>query len=81
MRLRIWSKMPKNMRRKMKNARSAFATCVMCALSLFGQDKIEAVDQAQSVLHETESKMEEFRDQLPSDEVNVDSVIVQRLLL
>lgn len=51
----------------------------MCRL--FVQDKIEAVNQAESVIHDTESKMEEFKDQLPSDEVNADSVIVQRLLL
>lgn len=79
MRLRIWLKMPKNMHRKIKNARSAFTTCLTCRL--FGQDKIEAVNQAESVIHDTESKMEEFKDQLPSDEVNADSIIIQRFLL
>ena len=56
-----------------------YLTCLTCRL--FGQDKIEAVNQAESVIHDTESKMEEFKDQLPSDEVNADSIIIQRLLL
>ena len=30
---------------------------------------IEAVNQAESVIHDIESKMDEFKDQLPPDEV------------
>ena len=33
------------------------------------QDMIEAVNQAESVIHDIESKMDEFKDQLPPDEV------------
>lgn len=33
------------------------------------QDKIEAINQAEGVIHDTETKMEEFKDQLPQDEV------------
>ena len=30
---------------------------------------MEAVNVAEGIVHDTESKMEEFKDQLPSDEV------------
>jgi len=30
---------------------------------------VEAVNAAEGIIHDTESKMEEFKDQLPSDEV------------
>ena len=30
---------------------------------------MEAVNQAENIVHDTESKMEEFKDQLPADEV------------
>lgn len=30
---------------------------------------MEAVNAAEGIIHDTESKMEEFKDQLPSDEV------------
>merc|ERR1712149_109299 len=33
------------------------------------KERIEAVNQAEGVLHDTESKVEEFKDQLPSDDV------------
>merc|ERR1712241_866362 len=33
------------------------------------REKIEAVNQAEGVLHDTESKMEEYKDQLPSEDV------------
>lgn len=33
------------------------------------QDLTEAVNQAEGIIHDTETKMEEFKDQLPSDEV------------
>jgi molecular chaperone DnaK len=30
---------------------------------------VEEVNRVESILHDTESKMEEYKDQLPSDEV------------
>merc|ERR1712241_1632020 len=33
------------------------------------REKIEAVNQAEGVLHDTESKMDEFKDQLPAEDV------------
>ena len=33
------------------------------------KERIEAVNQAEGVLHDTESKMEEFKDQLPAEDV------------
>merc|ERR1712241_849560 len=33
------------------------------------KDRIEAVNQAEGILHDTESKMEEFKDQLPAEDV------------
>ncbi|VDN56160.1 unnamed protein product [Dracunculus medinensis] len=33
------------------------------------KEKIEAVNQAESIVHDTESKLTEFKDQLPADEV------------
>ena len=33
------------------------------------KERIEAVNQAEGVLHDTESKVEEFKDQLPSEDV------------
>lgn len=33
------------------------------------QDRVEAVNMAEGIVHDTESKMEEFKDQLPADEV------------
>ncbi|XP_071793308.1 stress-70 protein, mitochondrial-like [Asterias amurensis] len=32
------------------------------------KDAVEAVNQAENIVHDTESKMEEFKDQLPADE-------------
>ena len=32
---------------------------------------IEAINHAESVVHDIETKMDEFKDQLPADEVNV----------
>lgn len=34
------------------------------------QDRVEAVNTAEGIVHDTETKMEEFKDQLPADEVN-----------
>ncbi|KAG7241977.1 hypothetical protein INR49_024733 [Caranx melampygus] len=33
------------------------------------KDRVEAVNTAEGIIHDTESKMEEFKDQLPADEV------------
>jgi len=35
------------------------------------QEIVEAVNVAEGIVHDTESKMEEFKDQLPSDEVGL----------
>lgn len=35
------------------------------------QDCVEAVNMAEGIVHDTETKMEEFKDQLPADEVNI----------
>ncbi len=33
------------------------------------KESVEAVNQAESMIHDVETKMEEFKDQLPADEV------------
>lgn len=33
------------------------------------RDRVEAINQAESIVHDTESKMDEFKDQLPQEEV------------
>lgn len=41
-----------------------------CKTSFYcAQDRVEAVNMAEGIIHDTESKMEEFKDQLPADEV------------
>lgn len=37
----------------------------------FAQELVEAVNMAEGIIHDTESKMEEFKDQLPADEVGI----------
>lgn len=32
------------------------------------KDRVEAVNQAEGIVHDTETKMEEFKDQLPKEE-------------
>ena len=34
------------------------------------QEAVEAVNQAEGIIHDTEAKIDEFKDQLPGDEVN-----------
>merc|ERR1712180_512319 len=34
------------------------------------RERVEAINQAEAVLHDTESKMEEFKDQLPAEDVS-----------
>ena len=36
----------------------------------FWKERVEAVNSAENIIHDTESKMEEFKDQLPSEEVS-----------
>ena len=33
------------------------------------KERVEAVNQAESIVHDTESKMDEFKEQLPAEEV------------
>ena len=33
------------------------------------KEVVEAINQGESIIHDTESKMEEFKDQLPAEEV------------
>lgn len=35
------------------------------------QERVEAVNMAEGIVHDTETKMEEYKDQLPADEVSV----------
>lgn len=37
------------------------------------RELIEAVNQGESIIHDTESKLDEFKDQLPSEEVLISS--------
>lgn len=34
------------------------------------KEVVEAINQGESIIHDTESKMEEFKDQLPADEAS-----------
>ena len=47
------------------------------------QEKTEAVNQAEGILHDTESKIEEFKDQLPADEVcsNLCATLTQPVIM
>lgn len=35
------------------------------------KERVEAVNQAEGIVHDTEAKMEEFKAQLPQEEVNI----------
>ena len=35
------------------------------------KERIESINQAESIVHDTETKMEEFKDQLPKEEVRI----------
>lgn len=55
---------------------SVFVTLPLLLLSFHStQDRVEAVNMAEGIVHDTESKMEEFKDQLPADEVEVQPLI------
>lgn len=38
------------------------------------KDRVEAINQAEGIVHDTEAKMEEFKDQLPQEEVTFGAV-------
>lgn len=40
------------------------------------QELVEAVNSAESIIHDTETKMNEFKDQLPQDEVSFYTLII-----
>lgn len=39
------------------------------------QEIVEAVNSAENIIHDTESKMEEFKDQLPAEEVGMNGTL------
>ena len=41
------------------------------------RETVEEVNRVESILHDTESKMEEYKDQLPADEVSSRSLPVE----
>lgn len=45
------------------------------------KDRVEAVNQAEGIIHDTESKLEEFKAQLPQDEVRFNNTDVAVFLL
>lgn len=40
------------------------------------KERVEAVNQAEGIVHDTETKMEEFKDQLPKEEVSTFSSFI-----
>lgn len=48
---------------------SPLVSPVVSLTSSLPQERVEAVNMAEGIIHDTESKMEEFKDQLPADEV------------
>ena len=42
------------------------------------KERIEAINQAESIIHDTETKMEEYKDQLPEEQVRL---IIESYLL
>ena len=49
---------------------------MVSADSCLFQDMIETINNAESVIHDIESKMDEFKDQLPETEVSSGTVIM-----
>lgn len=45
------------------------------------KERIESINQAESIVHDTETKMEEFKDQLPKEEVNIVLNLYSNLIL
>lgn len=35
------------------------------------KDRVEVINQAEGIIHDTEAKMDEFKDQLPKEEVRI----------
>lgn len=48
----------------------SFSRFWLIELFHFSKERVEAVNMAEGIIHDTETKMEEFKDQLPTDEVN-----------
>lgn len=42
------------------------------------REMVEEVNRVESILHDTESKMEEYKDQLPSDEVSENFLFLEK---
>ena len=40
------------------------------------QDMVEAVNSAESIVHDIETKIEEFKDQLPTEEVRCRHIVL-----
>lgn len=39
------------------------------------KEVVEAINQGESIIHDTESKMEEFKDQLPAEEASARGIL------
>lgn len=44
------------------------------------KERVEAVNQAEGIVHDTETKMEEFKAQLPAEEVKFASCVLQKCI-
>ena len=44
------------------------------------QETVEIVNQAENVIHDTETKMEEFKDQLPTEECDAIKEEIQKVV-
>lgn len=40
------------------------------------KERVEAINQAEGIIHDTESKMNEFKDQLPQEEVFIQLLVL-----
>lgn len=43
------------------------------------KEAVEAINSAEGIIHDTETKMEEFKDQLPADEVSSSNLITSHV--
>lgn len=41
------------------------------------REMVEEVNRIESILHDTETKMEEYKDQLPADEVRFEKILFE----
>ena len=46
------------------------SSCELESQFIFFQERVEAVNSAENIIHDTDSKMDEFKEQLPADEVS-----------